>query len=257
MTTPTSAEELAAALAHVRELEDAASETHSRQIAFLASVAHELRIPLMPLRLAVMRLDRARNDDVAYSSLQETITSQVAQITRLIGDLMDSSRISTGNYRLERTMIDTDDVLRRAIDACKPALIARNHRFTYEPPAAPAIVLGDPARLLQVFCNLIENSAKYTPESGAIMVCATRQTGVAVVTISDNGIGITPTALPHVFNMFMRDAHASAFHEGLGIGLSVVRDLVRAHEGRVVATSGGAGCGSEFTVTLPLASAGR
>ena len=257
MTLPVPADELAAARAQVHQLEQAAAETHSRQIAFLASVAHELRLPLMPLRLAVMRLDRARGDDAAYSGVQETITTQVAQITRLIGDLMDCSRISTGNYRLERTMIDTDEVVRRAIDACKPALEARNHRFTYEPPATPAIVLGDPARLLQIFCNLIENSAKYTPEHGAIVVRATRQAHVAVVSVSDNGIGITPTALPHVFNMFMRDAHASAYHEGLGIGLSVVRDLVRAHEGRVVATSGGAGHGSEFTVTLPLASAGR
>jgi signal transduction histidine kinase len=154
-------------------------------------------------------------------------------------------------------MIDIDSVLRRAIDTCTPAINARDQRFTYTPPVAPALVLGDPARLVQVFCNLIENSVKYTPEGGTITLCASSHADVAVVAVSDDGIGITATALPQVFNMFVRDAHATAFHEGLGIGLSVVRDLVKAHEGSVVATSRGAGCGSEFTVTLPLAIASR
>jgi signal transduction histidine kinase len=244
---------LEAALAHVRDLEAAAADAHRRQVAFLATVAHELRSPLMPLRLAAQMLDRARTDEVAYAQLQRTIATQVAQITRLVGDLLDGSRISTGNYRLERTMVDIDVVLRRALDACAPALALRDHRLAYEPPAAPTIVLGDEARLVQVFCNLVENSAKYTPEGGAIAVRVSTQPGMAVVTVSDNGIGIAASALPHVFNMFMRDARACAFHEGLGIGLSIVRDLVKAHEGSVVATSRGANCGSEFTVALPLA----
>jgi len=253
MTAVTGAEELAAAQAQVRELEAAAAETHRRQIAFLATVAHELRGPLMPLRLAAMMLDRARTDEAAYAQLQGTITTQVAEIARLIGDLLDSSRISTGNYRLERTMADIDGILRRAIATCTPALDARKHNFTYEPPREPAIVLGDEARLVQVFCNLIENAAKYTPEGGTIAVRVAKHADVAAVTVSDNGIGITASALPQVFNMFMRDAHASAFHDGLGIGLAVVRDLVKAHEGCVVATSLGVNRGSEFTVTLPLA----
>jgi len=251
------ADALRAALAQVRELEDAAAETHRRQVAFLATVAHELRSPLMPLRLATMMLDKARTDDALYAKMQATIKTQVEQITRLIGDLLDGSRISTGNYRLERTMLDLDVVLRRAVETCTPALNERNHRFVYEPAASAAIVLGDASRLVQVFCNLIENSVKYTPEGGAITLRATTQGRAAVVTVADNGIGITASALPHVFNMFVRDAHATAYHEGLGIGLSVARDLVKAHEGSIVATSLGADNGSEFTVTLPLASAGR
>jgi signal transduction histidine kinase len=253
----TDADALRAALAQVSELEAAAAETHRRQVAFLATVAHELRSPLMPLRLATMMLDKARTDDVLYAKMQATIKTQVEDITRLIGDLLDGSRISTGNYRLERTMLDLDVALRRAIETCTPALNERNHRFVYEPAASPAIVLADASRIVQVFCNLIENSAKYTPEGGAITLRATTQGKVAIVTVADNGIGITASALPHVFNMFVRDAHATAYHEGLGIGLSVVRDLVKAHEGSVVATSLGADNGSEFTVTLPLASAGR
>jgi signal transduction histidine kinase len=248
---------LEAALTQVRELEAAAAETHRRQVAFLAKVAHELRSPLMPLRLATLMLDKARTDEAVYAKMQATIKTQVAQITRLIGDLLDGSRISTGNYRLERTMVDVDRVLRRAIETCTPAIEAREQRFVYEPPAAAAVVLGDEARLVQVFCNLIENSVKYTPEGGSITLSASTRTDVAVIAVSDSGIGITAIALPQVFNMFVRDAHATAYHEGLGIGLSVVRDLVKAHEGSVVATSRGLDCGSEFTVTLPLASAGR
>jgi signal transduction histidine kinase len=248
---------LRAALAQVQELEAAAAETHRRQVAFLATVAHELRGPLMPLRLAALMLDRARNDEVQYAKLQATIKSQVEQITRLIGDLIDGSRISTGNYRLERTMLDMDRVLRSVIETCRPALDERKHRFTYESPPARSIVLGDSARMAQIFGNLIENAVKYTPEGGAIVVRAATHAGVAVVTIADDGIGITAGALPHVFNMFVRDAHATAYHEGLGIGLSVVRDLVKAHEGTVIATSRGTGQGSEFTVTLPLATANR
>jgi signal transduction histidine kinase len=248
---------LEAALAQVRELEAAAAETHRRQGAFLAKVAHELRSPLMPLRLATLMLDKARTDEAVYAKLQATITTQVAQITRLIGDLLDGSRISTGNYRLERTMVDIDVVLRSVVETCTPAIEARGHNFTYEPPVAPAVVLGDAARIVQVFCNLLENSVKYTPEGGSITLRATTHAGVAVITVADNGIGITASALPQIFNMFVRDAHATAFHEGLGIGLSVVRDLVKAHEGTVVATSRGAGQGSEFTVTLPLAAANR
>jgi signal transduction histidine kinase len=248
---------LETALAQVRELEAAAAETHRRQVAFLATVAHELRSPLMPLRLATLMLDKARTDEAVYAKMQATITTQVAQITRLINDLLDGSRISTGNYRLERTMVEIDTVLRVAIETCTPALEARGQRFSYEAPAAAAVVLGDVARMGQIFCNLIENSIKYTPEGGSIAVRASTRAGVAVVTVSDDGIGISAVALPHVFNMFVRDAHATAYHEGLGIGLSVVRDLVKAHEGSVEATSRGTGEGSEFTVTLPLAAVNR
>src|SRR5437868_4611380 len=120
MTLSSDADRLAEALEQVHELEDAAAQAHRRQVAFLATVAHELRNPLMPLRLAAMMLGKARTDDVAYAKLQATIERQVAQLTRLIGDLMDGSRISTGNYRLERTMVDIDTVLRRVIETCTP-----------------------------------------------------------------------------------------------------------------------------------------
>jgi signal transduction histidine kinase len=245
---------LALADAASREVEATAFEAHRRQVEFLATVAHELRNPLMPLRLAALMLDRARTDDVAHAKLQATITGQVAQMTRLIGDLLEGSRISTGKFRLERTLIDVKGVLDRATETCRPAMDERRHTFTSDAPAGPVVVLGDAVRLVQVFGNLLENSSKYTAAGGRIALRAEVRGSAVFVSISDNGIGISAKALPHVFGMFVRDAHASASSEGgLGIGLAVVRELVKAHEGTVAARSGGVDQGSEFTVSLPLA----
>lgn len=246
-------ERLVIAALNSQEHEATALEAHRRQIAFLATVAHELRNPLMPLRLAAVMLDRARTDEQAYGRLQATITGQVAQMTRLIGDLLEGSRISTGEFRLERTRVDLREVLARAIETCKPAMDERRHRFTSHLPSEPVMVLGDTVRLVQVFGNLLENAAKYTPEAGEISLRLQALGGAVSVTIADNGIGITPAALPHVFDMFVRDVHATAVDQGgLGIGLAVVRELVRAHEGTVSATSPGEGGGSTFVVTLPV-----
>ena len=247
-------ERLVIAALNSQELEVTALEAHRRQIAFLATVAHELRNPLMPLRLAALMLDRARNDDAAHAKLQATISGQVAQMTRLIGDLLDGSRISTGKFRLERTLIDIGPVIGRAIETCQPAMDEYGHTFGSEIPPGPVMMLGDAVRLVQVFGNLLENASKYTPPGGDISLRVVVRGEAVVVTITDNGIGITAKALPHVFDMFVRDAHATAVNQnGLGIGLAVVRELVKAHEGLVVAASEGEGLGSQFTVTLPLA----
>ena len=247
-------QQLVIAAMNSQEMEVTALEAHHRQIAFLATVAHELRNPLMPLRLAALMLDRARNDDVAHAKLQATISGQVAQMARLIGDLLEGSRISTGTFRLERTLIDIRPVIARVIETCQPAMDERGHTFRSDVPMKPVMMLGDAVRLVQVFSNLLENSSKYTPPGGFISLQVEVRGDAVVVTITDNGIGITPKALPHVFDMFVRDAHAAAVSGGgLGIGLAVVRELVKAHEGLVVAASEGEGRGSQFTVTLPLA----
>ncbi|HSV35206.1 MAG TPA: HAMP domain-containing sensor histidine kinase [Ramlibacter sp.] len=247
-------EQLELAASNARAVEVTALQAQRRQVGFLATVAHELRNPLMPLRLAAQMLDGARTDDAAHARLQATIKGQVAQITRLIGDLLEGARIATGQFRLERTLIDVASVLERAMETCRPGLDGRRHRFTAFVPPGPVTVLGDPQRLIQVFGNLLENSSRYTPDGGEITLRAAVRDTVIVVAIADNGIGITASALPHVFDMFVRDAHASAVREGgLGVGLSVVRELVKAHEGAVLARSGGKDRGSEFVVTLPLA----
>jgi len=251
-------ERLALAESDRKAVEAAAFEAQRRQVDFLATVAHELRNPLMPLRLAALMLDRARTDEAAHARLQATITGQVAQIARLIGDLMEGSRICTGKFRLVRTLIDLTGVLDRAMETSRPAMGERRQEFTSAVPAEPIMVLGDAGRLIQVFGNLLENASKYTPAGGVISMRVAVRPGAAAVSIADNGIGISAGVLPHVFGMFVRDAHASAGSEGgLGIGLAVVRELVKAHEGSVAAHSDGVNRGSEFTVVLPLALAHR
>ncbi len=240
-----------------QELEATAQAAYRRQIAFLATVAHELRNPLMPLRLATHMLSRARADEAAHTKLQATITGQVGQITRLINDLLDGSRISTGKLRLERTVIDLAGVVGLAVDTCRPAMEERHHGFNVVMPAGPIKVLGDAARLAQVFGNLLGNAAKYTPEGGEISLQTTVTADTVSVTVADNGIGISAPALPHVFDLFVQDARATLVSPGgLGIGLAVVRELVKAHEGSVVARSAGPDRGSQFVVTLPLAGGG-
>jgi len=249
-------EQLVVAALSSREMEADAELAHSKQIKFLAMAAHELRNPLLPLRLAAQMLTRAGPDEQLLVRLQATINGQVTHMARLIGDLLDGSRISTGKFRLERTMVDLCGVLELAIETCHPAMEVRRHRFTRDGAAGPLIVHADPVRLVQVFSNLLENSAKYTPEEGEISLDAQVVGDAVTVTISDNGIGITAEALPRVFDLFVQEEHAAAHNQGgLGIGLAVVRELVEAHGGTVVATSPGKGLGSQFVVTLPLASA--
>jgi signal transduction histidine kinase len=214
-------------------------------------VAHELRNPLMPLRLAAHMLDGARGDDEGHARLQTTIKGQVAQMSRLINDLVDSSRLNTGNFRMERTLVELIPLLDLAIETCRARIDSRQQRFNCVMPTGSLKVLGDPVRLVQVFGNLLDNASKYTQEGGEISLEVTRGVGVVQVCVRDNGIGITEEALPMVFEMFVRDAHATeADSAGLGIGLAVVQQLVKAHEGTVLASSPGKNLGSEFVVTL-------
>ena len=226
---------------------------HARQITFLAMVAHELRNPLLPLRLAVHMLAQARSDEAKFAALQATITGQVAHMGRLIGDLLDGSRVSAGKFRLERSAIDIGPVVATAIETVKPAMEGRKQRFTTALRGAPLRIHGDAMRLVQVIGNLLENAAKYTPEGGNISLSTARRGAMAEIVIADDGIGISAEALPHVFELFVQDRHAVAVsRDGLGIGLAVVRDLVEGHGGSVVANSAGLGHGSEFVVLLPL-----
>ena len=246
-------ERLVLAALSSRELEEDAEQSHSRQISFLAMAAHELRNPLLPLRLAAQRITRARTDE-QLTELQETINGQVSQMARLIGDLVDGARVSTGKFRLERRIVDLSGVLDLALEACQGVMDARGHRFERRGPSGPLSVNADAARLVQVFSNLLENAAKYTPEGGEILLATTARGDMLEVAVSDTGIGITVQGLPHVFELFVQDEHATAHNQdGLGIGLAVVRELVEAHGGTVAATSAGKNLGSTFVVTLPRA----
>jgi signal transduction histidine kinase len=261
--------ELALSLAHVRELgeenrklqlaagasrlrECDAEAAQQRQKALLMMVAHELRNPLMPLRLAAHMLDGARGDGEVHARLQATIKAQVTQMSRLINDLVEGSRLGAGKFRIERTLVELVPLLDLAIETSRPRIDARRQQFHCVLPTGSLKVLGDPVRLVQVFGNLLDNASKYTPEGGEISVEVTDGMGLVMVCVRDNGIGISEEALPRVFEMFVREAHAAqADSAGLGIGLAVVQQLVQAHEGTVVARSPGQHLGSEFVVTLP------
>jgi signal transduction histidine kinase len=234
--------------------ESAASAAYNQQAAFLVTVAHELRNPLLPLRLAAQMLTRARTDDAAFAALQATISGQVADMGRLINDLLDGSRVSTGKYRLERTVVDIVSLIHLAVRTCTPAIEERKHQLSVSMPAAPIKVLGDRLRLVQVFDNLIGNASKYTLPGGRIAIAVSVEGAEVAVSIKDNGTGISPEVLPRIFDLYVQDAHVEGVAAGgLGIGLAVVRELVAAHEGSVLALSDRERGGSEFVVRLPLA----
>ena len=250
-------EQLVLAALSSKALEADAQEAHRRQITFLAMVAHELRNPLMPLTMAAQLLDRARLDEQMLLKLQGTINRQVAHMTRLVADLLDGSRVSTGKFALERHRVDLGEILERAVDTCRVVMDQRHQTFTSELPPVPVGVDGDGMRLVQVFGNLLDNASKYTPEGGAIALRVAVHPATVVVTITDDGIGISAPMLSKVFELFVQDPHAAVAHRtGLGIGLAVVRELVEAHGGSVAAASAGMGLGSELVVTLPLAAGG-
>jgi signal transduction histidine kinase len=234
--------------------ESTATAAYQQQAAFLVTVAHELRNPLLPLRLAAQMLSRARTDEPAFEALQATISGQVADMGRLINDLLDGSRISTGKYRLERTVVDIVSLIHLAVRTCTPAIEERRHKLRVSMPAAPIKVLGDRLRLVQVFDNILGNAAKYTLPGGEIAIDVAVEGAEVAVSIKDNGTGITREALPRIFDLYVQDEHVEGVASGgLGIGLSVVRELVNAHEGSVIATSDRERGGSEFVVRLPLA----
>ena len=237
-----------------QESEAQARNENQQQMQFMAMVAHELRNPLTPLRLATdMLTHRGVDGEVPVDRLAVIITSQVARMARLIDDLLDGSRLSTGKLRMEFGTVDLIAVLDRAIMTCRPAMLARQQHFSVELPPGPLEVHGDSIRLAQIFNNLLDNACKYTPEGGEIALGMTLAEHTLSIFVRDNGVGVTAEMLPLIFEMFVQDAHVfSHSNGGLGIGLAVVRDLVEAHGGTVTGHSAGPGLGSEFVVTLPL-----
>jgi diguanylate cyclase (GGDEF)-like protein len=244
-------EQLILAALDARKLGAAAEQAHQQQTAFLAVLAHELRNPLTPIRTAAALLSHVGADELPR--MQAIIERQVAHMSRLIGDLFDASRVNTGKLRLERQRVDMTAIIDEAIAICRPAMDVRLQHFGVLVPARALQVDGDPVRLVQVVSNLLDNASKYTPNGGEIAMSVVVSDGMLVLSVSDTGIGISPESLPKVFEPFVQDPHATGFNGfGLGIGLTVVRELVEAHGGTVVADSRGSDRGSQFVVTLPL-----
>jgi diguanylate cyclase (GGDEF)-like protein len=244
-------EQLVLAALTAQDLQAAAQRAQQQQKEFLAVMAHELRNPLTSIRLASTMLAQSDGGDPAR--MQAIIEREVTHMARVVSDLLDISRVHTGKLRLERCIADLAGMIDAAIDACRPAMDMRQQHFIVQLPARPAIVDGDPVRLVQVFSNLLDNASKYTPEGGQVVLAVTVLGDTVAISVSDSGIGISAEALPDVFEPFVQDGHALGFNGvGLGIGLTVVRELVEAHGGSVVASSAGHGQGSRFVVTLPL-----
>ncbi len=218
---------------------------------FLAMLGHELRNPLAPIVTAVQLM--ALKAGAAKTREQQIIERQVQHLRRLVDDLLDVSRIARGKIELRSERIDLADVVARAIEAVMPAVEAAGHAVEVEVPQG-LVVDGDPLRLTQVLLNLLTNAAKYTPGGGRIAVFATASGAIVTVRVIDNGTGLAPDLLPHVFDLFVQGRRSLGRSEGgLGIGLALVKQLVQAHGGTVAAFSDGPGTGSEFLVTLPLA----
>ena len=236
-----------------RRLEIALKESDRRKDEFLATLAHELRNPLAPITssVAVMKALSIKDPDVIM--LRNVIDRQVQHMARLLDDLLDVSRITTGKLEIRKERVSLRVVLDTAIETSRPLIDARGQKLTVSLPSETVHLDADPVRLAQVFANLLNNAAKFTNDGGQIWLTAERQNDEVLISIKDNGIGIPSETLERVFDMFSQGKpmldRASG---GLGIGLSLVRALVELQGGSVVAHSDGAGRGSEFIVRLPI-----
>lgn len=241
-----------------REAEEALRTSDRRKDEFLAVLAHELRNPLAPIANAMEVLQAGGLDPAAARHLAEVAGRQVRHLARLVDDLLEISRITCGRLELEREPLLLDAVLNEAIEITRPLIDERAHTLDASHAPQPLTVHGDRTRLVQIIANLLDNAAKYTPRGGRIRLFAVRDGASAVITVADNGMGIAPELLTHVFKMFAQlDPAADSTKGGLGIGLSLVHRLVELHGGRVEARSAGPGRGSEFIVHLPLAPEAR
>ncbi len=229
----------------------AAEEANRAKDEFLAMLGHELRNPLAPI-LTALQLMNLRGLTGAERE-RNIIERQVKHVVGLVDDLLDVSRITRGQVQLRREYVDLADVIAKSIEMTSPAIEERHHTLRVDVPRGVGTD-GDPARLAQVFGNLLTNAAKYTDPGGVIRVSAASEDDEVVVRVSDTGRGIAAEMLPHVFNLFVQERQDSHRGQGgLGIGLAIVRSLVESHGGSVTVTSGGKGAGSTFTVRLRAA----
>ena len=245
-------EQLANSTLTAQGLRAGAEQALRRQTEFLALLAHELRKPLGSLSNVVSVLKQAPPGAAIGVKAQGIIDRQVVHMTKLLDDVLDISRISTGKMRLEPTLVDIVKVIRQVIETTQASINERRQILYCDLPDFPVEILADSTRLYQIFGNLLDNASKYTPKDKTIEVAVEINETSVIVKITDTGIGITAEALPNVFKMFVQDSHATRFNgKGLGIGLALVKELVEAHGGMVTANSDGRGLGSQFTVTLP------
>ncbi|MEO7726071.1 MAG: ATP-binding protein [Burkholderiales bacterium] len=235
-----------------REAEKALLAADQRKDEFLATLAHELRNPLAPLGNALEILRGSIGDPAKLNAARDLMERQLRQLVRLVNDLLDISRITTGKMVLKKEPVELHDIVNSAVEAAAPLMEARQHRLDVKLPAGRVTLLADLTRLAQVFMNLLNNAAKFTDPGGAITFAAEVKDGDLVVTVTDSGIGINPKMLTVVFDMFAQaDRSLERAQAGLGVGLSLVKHLVEMHGGTIVARSDGLGRGSQFIIRLP------
>ena len=239
-------------ISRLKNTERALLEADRRKDEFLATLAHELRNPLAPIRNAVRILDSDAADDRQRKWGREVIARQVQRMSLLLDDLLDVSRITRGQLELKKDYVDLRSVVSVAVETARPLIDAKHHQLTINLPAENIRLEADPLRLSQVIGNLLTNAAKYTDSGGRIELGARVENSELVIAIRDNGIGLSQEVMPGLFTMFSQvNSAVDRAEGGLGIGLALVKGLVALHGGRVEVRSDGLGHGSEFTVRLP------
>ena len=243
----------------IEDNRDALKIADRRKDEFLATLAHELRNPLAPLSNCLHILRLRDTDDAEGKRLRAIMERQLATLVRMTDDLLEVSRITRGKIELRRVPCDLRDIVDAALETSRPLISHAHHRLDVRmDPLEPLPVLADGVRLSQVFANLLNNAAKYTPAGGRIMVEVAREDGHVRISVRDTGIGLPPEMLDRVFDLFAQDEHGRKLSQGgLGIGLTLVRSLVAMHDGSVAALSEGLGRGTEFIVQLPLQASGE
>ncbi len=244
---------LVSAAQSAQKLQAHAENAHHRQINFVAMASHALRNPLSAIRMAAATLRHPKVDDTVRAAQQEVIHRQATHMARLIDDLLDGSRVGSGEFRLQRSALDLGVIVAEAVDGCRHAIDAKRQRLHVELAPAPTLVHGDPQRLTQVFSNLLNNASRRAPPGGNIVLTMAEAGDELAISVAHEGIGITAEMLPHIFDLFTLDTNVPLDESGLGIGLAVVHELVKAHGGNVVASSAGLDRGTEFVVRLPSA----
>lgn len=239
------------ALSRIRT-ENALKEADRRKDEFLAVLAHELRNPLLPIKNAIYLLQE-NNDKIDQQALVSIMERQVNHMVRLVDDLLEVTRIATGKIELRKENISIKDAINNAIEMSSPLIQSNNQRLLLDMPSQPIIVHADMVRLTQIFANLLNNAAKYTPTNGKITITVYKEDTQVVISIKDNGSGIATEILPHIFEIFSQGINTRITHNtGLGVGLSMARSLIELHAGTIKVYSAGENQGSEFIVKLPL-----
>ena len=240
------------AMLRARQRQYQVRETQKRKDEFLASLGHELRNPLAPIKSSVALLKHLFPASEQVGKVSDVIERQVTHLTRLVDDLLDVARISSGKVLLQRKDFELQQVLDHVSELCQPAASKRHIRISRDLPPHAVTLHADYARVVQIFANIVSNAVKFTPDGGHIHITARQAQGQLQVVIEDNGIGIEPDAIARIFSMFEQGRTvAGEMTSGLGIGLSLARQFAELHGGSIDARSDGPGRGSRFIVTLP------